>query len=59
MEHFTPNTTFLTEKFNEFNATYFDGKLPMVRFIYNHSKRNLGLYNSEFFKLLYLKVVNI
>ena len=47
MEHFTPNTTFLTEKFNEFNATYFDGKLPMVRFIYNHSKRNLGLYNRE------------
>lgn len=45
MNTFTPNTTFLTEKFNEYNTTYFNGKLPMVRFIYNNSKKNLGLYN--------------
>ena len=45
MKTFTPNTPFLKEKFNEFNASYFDGKLPMVRFIYNHSKKNLGQYD--------------
>lgn len=45
MKTFTPNTPFLTKKFNEFNATYFDGKLPMVHFIYNNSQKNLGQYN--------------
>ena len=45
MNTFTPNTPFLAAKFNEYNATYFDGKLPMVRFRYNRSKRQLGEYD--------------
>lgn len=45
MKTFTPNTPFLTKKFNEFNATYFDGKLPMVHFTYGDTKSEYGRYN--------------
>lgn len=49
MKTFTPNTPFLTEKFNEFNAPYFDGKLPMVKFIYNNSteKKTIMVLNLD------------
>lgn len=34
----------LTKKFNEYNATYFDGQIPMVNFTFSNTANNLGLY---------------
>lgn len=36
--------SFLTSKFNEFNATYFGGAIPMVNFTFSKTKSNLGMY---------------
>lgn len=37
-------TQFLTEKFNEFNNTYFNGQIPMVNFTFSNTRQNLGMY---------------
>ena len=36
---------FLTQKFNEYNNTYFNGQIPMVSFSFSNTASNLGLYN--------------
>lgn len=49
---FNPDEKFLTEKFNEFNNTYFEGKLPMAKFGYLHSTRVLGIcYENNIIKM--------
>lgn len=35
---------FLTRKFNEFNAQYFNNEIPMVNFTFSNTRRNLGMY---------------
>lgn len=35
---------FLTQKFNEYNNTYFSGQIPMVNFTFSNTAHNLGLY---------------
>ena len=40
-------TSFLTKKFNEFNAKYFNGEIPMVNFTFSNTRNNLGMYFSR------------
>lgn len=37
-------TALLAKKFNEFNATYFAGQIPMVSFTFSNTRNNLGMY---------------